>query len=173
MTGYMARAETCEWSTPSAVFDPLQQEFGPFDLDPAAADWNAKAPSYYTIETRGERSPWFGKVWLNPPYGDDVKVFLRHGVQYLDSGACSLIVALLPVRTAPVWFHDLVRPRAAEIRFWRGRIRFLRLPGSLCKTCEQKRKQTCTCSAPFPSMVVVMRAGAAPGTKTGQTRLGV
>jgi site-specific DNA-methyltransferase (adenine-specific) len=51
------------------------------------------------------------------------------------------VVFLLPARTDTRWFHDFVLPRAAEIRFIRGRLKF---GGSKN-------------AAPFPSMVVVFR----------------
>ena len=46
---------------------------------------------------------------------------------------------LIPARTDTRWFHEQVLPKASEIRFLRGRLRF----GDAKNT------------APFPSMVVV------------------
>ncbi len=37
-------------STPDALFDYASRMWGPFDLDAAAAPWNAKAETYYTEE---------------------------------------------------------------------------------------------------------------------------
>ena len=51
----------------------------------------------------------------------------------------NLSVFLIPARTDTRWFHDIVLPKAKEIRFIRGRLKF----------------GEATNSAPFPSMVVV------------------
>ena len=58
-----------EWPTPQWIVDQLAAEFGPFDLDPAATEDNAKAPVFYTADDDGLSRPWKGRVWLNPPYG--------------------------------------------------------------------------------------------------------
>ena len=64
-------------------------------------------------------------MWLNPPYGRAIVPFLEK---------MRLGVALLPARTDNRWFHDLVCHRACGILFIRGRIRFLRLDGSVSGT---------------------------------------
>ena len=57
-----------DWYTPPHIFDGL----GIFDLDPASpvggVAW-IPALQYYTLEDDGLTSDWFGRVWLNPPYG--------------------------------------------------------------------------------------------------------
>lgn len=45
---------------------------GRIDLDPAsceAADQIVRANAYYTAEDEGLTQPWFGRMWINPPYG--------------------------------------------------------------------------------------------------------
>src|SRR5689334_3712102 len=56
--------------TDPAFIASLEARFGAFELDVAAADHNAKAPSYYTREQDGLTQPWRGIVWCNPPYSD-------------------------------------------------------------------------------------------------------
>lgn len=49
---------------------PIIEALGPFDLDPCAADprpWDC-ANFNYTEAWDGLRQPWFGMVWLNPPF---------------------------------------------------------------------------------------------------------
>lgn len=56
-----------EWLTPPEILSKL----GSFDLDPCAPirrPW-ATAENHYTIEDNGLLKPWFGRVWLNPPFG--------------------------------------------------------------------------------------------------------
>ena len=49
---------------------------------------------------------------------------------------------LIPARTDTRWFHEIVLPHAAEIRFVKGRLKF----GGAAN------------SAPFPSIIVVFNA---------------
>lgn len=79
------------------------------------------------------------RVFLNPPYGRE----LRHWVKkaYEESKKPNtLIVMLIPARTDTIYFHDYIYHKA-EIRFIRGRIKFLK---------NGKEED----AAPFPSMIV-------------------
>lgn len=79
-------------------------------------------------------TPWTGRrVFCNPPYGPEISKFLVRGIE------AKVAVFLLPARTDVKWFHDLCLPRAKEIRFIRGRLKFGNAEND----------------APFPSMLVV------------------
>jgi Resolvase, N terminal domain/DNA N-6-adenine-methyltransferase (Dam) len=102
------------WITPKWILDAL----GRFDLDPAAAyprPWDCAATSY----TRdGLELPWFGRVWLNPPFdryavGKWVQRLADHG-----RGIC-----LLHCRTEAEWFEPVWRS-ASGILFLADRIYF-------------------------------------------------
>lgn len=60
----------------------------------------------------------------------------------LKNGAAEILVYLLPARTDTRWFHDFCM-KANEIRFLRGRLKFGGAKNS----------------APFPSMIVIFKAG--------------
>ena len=63
-------SETDQWATPQAVFDWLDEHFGPHDLDAAADSTNNKCDDYLSVEDDALSVPWSGtRVWLNPPYG--------------------------------------------------------------------------------------------------------
>jgi hypothetical protein len=44
-----------------------------FDLDPAATAGNAKAAAFFDRDADGTSQPWFGYVWLNPPFSRSMK----------------------------------------------------------------------------------------------------
>ena len=70
-----ANITTDEWLTPQDVLLQL----GSFDLDPCAPivrPWDT-AKHHYTILDNGLSKQWFGRVWLNPPYGNAMKEWLR------------------------------------------------------------------------------------------------
>lgn len=114
--------KTDHWETPWPLVRSLEEEFGPFELDPAATTESAKAPRFFTAAEDGLAQPWApARVFLNPPYSDIVP-WLRKSIEEATRGA--LVVALLPVRTDRDWWHDILMPHA-EIRFQRGRQRFI------------------------------------------------
>ena len=114
------------WATPCAVYDALHAEFG-FTFDPCPLDGSTDGTSPMFSEWQGKR------VFCNPPYGPELRGFLER------AGEAELAVFLIPARTDTRWFHEIVMPKAREIRFLRGRLKF----------GDAKN------SAPFPSMVVV------------------
>jgi phage N-6-adenine-methyltransferase len=110
------------WETPPEVFDPLNEEFG-FTLDPCATAETAKCARYFTEEDDGLSRSWVGeRVFMNPPYGREVYAWTHKAAQ--EAGA-ALIVGLLPASTDLAWWHDDVLAAGAEVRYIRGRVRFL------------------------------------------------
>ncbi|XGV94268.1 MAG: DNA N-6-adenine-methyltransferase (plasmid) [Leptolyngbya sp. BL-A-14] len=65
-------SESNEWYTPAYWVEQARTLMGAIDLDPAtsveAQSW-IRAHTYYTKADNGLRLPWFGRLWLNPPYG--------------------------------------------------------------------------------------------------------
>lgn len=112
-----------EWATPPEVVALLAQEFGPFDLDPCAREDTARALYYFDRADDGLVQAWHGKVWLNPPYGNPGP-WCQKAQEETAAGRAEVVVALLPAATDTGWFHDFVLP-FAEIRYRRGRIKFL------------------------------------------------
>lgn len=111
------------WLTPPAILDAL----GPFDLDPCAPPvqpWPT-AGATYTEADDGLTQPWFGRVWLNPPYSRPLLGrFMRRMAEH-DRG-----VALIFARTETADFFGSVWDRASGLLFLRGRLRFYREDGT-------------------------------------------
>jgi len=129
MKRVLFKSESVEWPTPKAVYERLDAEFR-FDFDPCPIDGTSDGLA--TLLT-----PWNGKrVFCNPPYGPGLRDWLERAQE------AELAVYLIPARTDTRWFHDIVLPKAAEIRFIKGRLKF----------------GDATNSAPFPSMIVVFTA---------------
>ena len=127
-TGPLFSSASDRWATPTSVFAALDSEFL-FTFDPCPLDGEGDGLAPLFSEWKGKR------VFCNPPYGPGIGDWLRRGLE------ADLAVFLIPARTDTRWFHEIVLPKAAEIRFIRGRLKF----------------GGATNSAPFPSMVVVFR----------------
>jgi ParB family chromosome partitioning protein len=66
-------SESVEYYTPAVYIEAARDVLGNIDLDPASceeANRVVKARHYYTTEVDGLLMEWFGRVWLNPPYGN-------------------------------------------------------------------------------------------------------
>jgi len=137
---YYKGARRPDWATPRDFFEQLNDEFN-FNLDPCASHDNHKCERYFTIKEDGLAQSWNGRVYMNPPYGREIKKWVKKAFEEISINPnCEIVVALLPARTDTSWFHDYIYHHA-EIRFLRGRIRFEGADGP----------------APFPSMIVIWR----------------
>lgn len=113
-----------DWETPAWIFSELDREFS-FTLDAAATRLTRKVERFIGPEEDGLKTPWGGpgsRVWLNPPYGRAVKHWVRRAYEQSREGA--VVVVLVFSRTDTSWWHEYAM-KASEIRFVRGRLRFL------------------------------------------------
>lgn len=104
-----------EFYTPKFIFDALGIEF---DLDvssPIDGQTNVPSKKQYTINDNGLVQPWYGNVWMNPPYSKPapwVDKFVEHGQG----------IALLPFTRGKWWFKlwnysDAILPVAHDLKF--------------------------------------------------------
>lgn len=121
-----ARSETDTWFSPPALLEALGGADS-FDLDPCSHDgrpWDT-ARAHYTQEDNGLLLPWWGRVWLNPPYSIAlITRFLARMAEH-DRG-----VALIFARTETDPFHRYVWGAASGLLFLRGRLNFHREDGT-------------------------------------------
>lgn len=127
MTGrHLPTMQKDEWLTPPEIVHAL----GSFDLDPCSpADrrpWDT-AKEHWGIEHDGLSREWFGRVWLNPPYGRDAAKWLE---RMADHGSG---IALIFARTETDMFFRYVWERAHSILFIRGRLHFHHVDGTRAK----------------------------------------
>lgn len=101
--------------TPPYILEAL----GAFDLDPCTPDtmpWETAARRY-TKADDGLVQPWFGRVWLNPPFDRRiVGRFIERLVAHGDG------IALVHARTEAEWFIPIWK--ADAILFLADRIHF-------------------------------------------------
>lgn len=120
-----ARMKNDEWLTPPEILMKL----GLFDLDPCAPitrPWDT-AKNHFSIADNGLTQPWFGRVWLNPPFGREAVKWLRKLVRHGDG------VALIAARTETTMFYECVWNVADAVCFMRGRPHFHYVDGTRAK----------------------------------------
>jgi phage N-6-adenine-methyltransferase len=144
---YIPQARRNDWATPQPLFDRLNAEFR-FVLDVCATQGDTKCPSFYAADALSlpwnhhKDHAWSGWWFCNPPYGRAMGAWIKKGCEERRG------VMLIPARTDVKWFHTHLwnqaqhEPRAGiELRFVKGRVKF----------------EGAKSSAPFPSMIVVIR----------------
>ncbi len=127
-----------EWYTPAIIIDRVLAVLGTIDLDPCSNTGdlpNIPATNNYTLGMNGLSYTWAGTVYMNPPYGNEISLWVDKLATDYEHHDIDEAIALIPARTDTAWFRRLKKyPRC----FIWGRLKF---SGS-----EN--------SAPFPSMVV-------------------
>ncbi len=117
-----------EWYTPKEYIDGARYVMGGIDLDPASsarANEIVGATTYYTAADDGLKRPWFGCVWMNPPYARElVDAFAARLVTCLTEGAVDQACVLVNNATDTHWFQSMLGICTA-VCFLRGRVRFL------------------------------------------------
>ena len=67
---------------------------------------------------------WKERNFINPPYSRKLKeAFVKKAIAESKKG--KLCVMLLPVSTSTILFHEHIIPNAYEIRFLKGRVKFI------------------------------------------------
>jgi phage N-6-adenine-methyltransferase len=107
-----------EYGTPQAFFDHYDRIYH-FTLDVCSTPRLAKCRKFYTLKQDGLKQEWVGVCWMNPPYSALSK-WVRKACEAAKNGA--VVVALLPMFTDAVWFHDFA-PHAT-IKLLKGRLQF-------------------------------------------------
>jgi len=122
-TKYKGASGKEEWLTPPEIIKALSE----FDLDPCSPiirPWNT-AKNHYNEIDNGLLLSWEGKVWCNPPYGDQAAYWLER---------CALhgnAIALVFARTETKMFFNSVWNMAHAVLFIKGRLKFYNVDGTI------------------------------------------
>jgi hypothetical protein len=110
------------WFTPKAYIDAL----GPFDLDPCTASFRpfhtAKKHYEFDLGDNGLELPWFGDVWLNPPYGKQIVPFIDKFISHKKG------IMLIFARMGSEGVQKLIK-EGAFVYYLRKRLYFIQKHG--------------------------------------------
>lgn len=118
-----------EWYTPKEFIDAARLVMGTIDLDPASseiANETVQAEKIYTADDNGLACPWFGNVWLNPPYSSDL---IGQFAEKVKAKEYNQAIVLVNNATETAWFADIVSV-ASAIVFPTSRVKFYKPDGS-------------------------------------------
>jgi phage N-6-adenine-methyltransferase len=100
-----------EHYTPAKYIEAVRSVLGEIDLDPASceeANRVVKATVFFTKDDDGLAKEWVGRVWLNPPYGDEVGKFIAKLTSEINAGNVDAAVVLVNAHcTDTIWFQPL------------------------------------------------------------------
>jgi hypothetical protein len=111
-------SESNEWYTPGKYIAAVREALGDIDLDPASsaqANATVRAKDVFTQEDDGLARGWFGRVFVNPPYGRTPEhrslaaAFCNKAISEYDSGnveACIILVNSLHSQTWQAPLYD-------------------------------------------------------------------
>jgi ParB family chromosome partitioning protein len=121
----LGQSDQNDWRTPRKFLDAARLVMGAIDLDPASskeANETVMAAEFYTERDSGLERPWKGRVWLNPPYGGEARLFVERAIREYQVGNVTEACLLLNSHpTETKWFQDLFH---YVVCFVRGRIDF-------------------------------------------------
>ena len=112
-----------EWYTPKEYIEAARKVMGTIDLDPASCEIANKivqAKTFYTAEDNGLLNPWFGNVWLNPPYSADL---IGKFAEKAAKKEYKQAIILVNNATETAWFNTLIQVASAVV-FPSSRVKF-------------------------------------------------
>jgi hypothetical protein len=109
-----------EWYTPARYIEAAREVMQGIDLDPAScemANRTVRATRFYTKEQDGLSQEWYGRVWLNPPYGrselakaqgkSTIELFSSKLIDHYHKGEVTQAVFLGTSQIDARWFYPL------------------------------------------------------------------
>lgn len=139
MAGYIAKAKSNYWTTPSWLFCILNWIFN-FTCDVASSDENCLVENHITAEQDALSLPWCGRCFCNPPY-DKLGKWIEKAAHEVKFGNAELVCLLIPSRTdTKAWHEHIIGQPGVTVHFIAGRLKF----------------GDGTAPAPFPSAIIIM-----------------
>lgn len=111
--GGLKSSTSVEWYTPEPILETARTVLGRIDLDPASsalANEVVQADTYFAKDDDpdGLSQDWFGRVWLNPPYGKGTGLFTTKLVDEYSAGRVQAGILLINAYGFDAaWFEPL------------------------------------------------------------------
>lgn len=101
-----------EYYTPANIIEAARATMGRIDLDPAsseAANQTVRASAFFGEAADGLSRAWFGRVWLNHPFGKKTNlVWIKKLMAEFHAGRCTEFCSITYIATSERWFQPLL-----------------------------------------------------------------
>lgn len=114
-------SESPEWYTPPEILDRAKRTLRAIELDPCSDGKTVPASKHFTKADDGLARPWFGTVYMNPPYGSEIGDWVEKLCAEYGSGNVTEAIALVPARVDTEWWR---RFEDFAVCFVNGRLKF-------------------------------------------------
>jgi len=117
-------SDSNEWYTPDDIINRVLKTFETIDLDPCSNSHLTPcipAAKHFTKDDNGLSKKWHGRIYMNPPYGREIKAWVEKLISEYLQGNIIEAIALLPARIDTQWFNLLTEYPWCGIR---GRLKF-------------------------------------------------
>jgi len=104
----MLQSMSNDYYTPADYVAAVREVMGDIDLDPAScakANKTVKAKEFYSEKDDGLNQDWYGRVFLNPPYGKLGSAFAAKLYESLGSGVDEAVLLVNSRATDADWFQ--------------------------------------------------------------------
>lgn len=118
-------SENNSWGTPDEIFEYFDAIYN-FKFDLAASEQNKKCSEFFSEKDNSLIQDWHrinGWLWLNPPYGRNLKLWIKKAHEEMEKGA--MICMLIPASVGTLYWHEYIINRVNKIYFFKGRIQFI------------------------------------------------
>ncbi len=155
MSGHIADSKSIHYNTPKHIVDAARRFYNDnIDLDPASNDFSiVGAKTEYKLPySDGLTLPWYGNVWINPPFGNGYyrttegkieclsraefklltdeekelysKKVIKDWIKKCSTCDAKQVLALIPSYTDSTAWQQIVFPSCDAICFLAGRVNF-------------------------------------------------
>jgi hypothetical protein len=117
-------SDSPEHYTPQVIIDATVDCLGAIDLDPCSNSHDhptIPAQRHFTIGDDGLAQEWYGRVYMNPPYGRAISAWVEKLDHEHTAHRVIEAIALVPARTDTQWWQVL---RDYAVCFIEGRLKF-------------------------------------------------
>jgi len=125
---HYALSDKDNWETPPATVQDLADAIGGFDLDPCSSvNTEYGELANYRLEdgVDGLKEPWFGNVFVNPPFSHKKK-WLKKATEEAERKTVTTIVMITPDGTdTKSWWHEYIAENAEYVCFRYGRLDYV------------------------------------------------
>lgn len=123
--GFVAKSKKDVWQTPASIWEPIDERVT-IDLDPCAGpETEIGTENIRPSEGDGLAVPWYGTVFVNPPFSEKGD-WLEYAVEQYLAGNVERVFLVTPDSTdVKGWWHPYIADHCRFTWFKYGRLNYV------------------------------------------------